>query len=116
MGLPHLQAGVDAAGRRRFPAHVELDDEIAILLFGPEVVALQRGVVFADQHAMLGAPEFLRILRLEVSEILAVEKRHELRFGGGTVDGGREIKAQREDRAEAVGCTRGVFHGGNHRS
>ncbi len=100
VGLPHLDASIDSAFGSAFPAYIELDHEIAILLLGPKVVALLRSIVFADEHAVLYAPKLRRSLGLEVGEVLAVEERHELGFGRHAAKSCHERK-----------CDDGEFHG-----
>ena len=83
----HFQSGVDAALGGGFPAHVEFDHEVAVRFFGPKVIAFFRGVIFADEDAVFGAPKSGRLGGFEVREVFTVEERRELGFGGAGREG-----------------------------
>ena len=96
LGLAHFDAGVGAARRLAFPAHVKLHDEVAVLFLRVEVVPLLGRVVLADQHAILDAPKPLARLGLEVGQVLPVEQRFHLRLARVLV--GRETDGRDHEK------------------
>ena len=57
---------VDTTFGGAFPFRVKVEDEVAVFLRGPEIVALLLRVVFADEDAIFDPPELIRIFGLKV--------------------------------------------------